>query len=623
MGGRCMMAISELMGESWARELMVSVPAADLLHGALRVDEAGRGVVRPSRLTRRQAQALTSVRAWHPGLFRSLATATAGITLELETDSSEVLVEVRMDPMPRGSQGVLDDVQKAGNLHEPADGLSATVDGRHLPMRVPEGDKGFVEFLLTDPSLTKGAGVRSLPGLGSTHHVRVYLPCLTGCVLGRVWGDGTFMRAVPARPRLLVLGDSIAQGYVAGDPALTWPMLLAERAGLDLVNQSIGGQVFQPGTVAGLLAALEPQEVEAAVVELGENYRYERCSRGEMARDVRMYLGEVRDALPMTRVWVCTPMWHDEDRYPSNPRSCFADVADVIRTEVARRDNMEVVEGSWLIDAKPSLMADAYEHPNATGSAMVAERLAFVMDALAASPEARSERAAGLLAEAPVEALPIAECVRRGIGEVICAEKGCVIVRLPESSVMAWAPDARLLERMLPALAPQCLVQLLGSSGVREASRALHLNRDDACHLVVWDKDQPPVIERGRDIRVLGEAYAGAVRAHYSHPEYLAEGEVEDLLRRGRILGAFEAGRLCGYIGEHVEGSMGMLEVFEGYRRRGWATVLESAKIAQLLSEGARPWAEVWPANEASLALQDKLGLVTYPAEGMHFLYRD
>ncbi len=617
------MSISELIGEAWARELMVSASAGDFLHGALRTDDVGRGAIRPSRLTRRQFQALTSVRAWHPGLFRSLATTTAGITLELETDSSELLVEVRLDPMPRGSQAVIDDVERAGNLREPVDGLSTTVDGRHLPVQVPAEGQVGVEFLLTDPAVTKGPGVRSLPGLGSTHHVRIYLPCLRGCVLGRVWGDGTFLRAVPARPRLLVLGDSIAQGYVAGDPALAWPTLVAERMGLDLVNQSIGGQVFQPGTVAGVLSVLEPQEVEAVVVELGENYRYERCGRGEVARDVRMYLGELREALPATRVWVTTPMWHDELRYPTDPRSCFADVADVIRAEVARRENMEVVEGSWLIDAKPSLMADAYEHPNARGSAMVAERLGFVMDTLAASPEARRERAAGILADAPMEALPMAEVVRRGLGEVLYADKGCVLVRLPGPSAMVWAPDARQLERLLPALVPGSLVQLLGSTGVREASRALRLNRDDPCHLAVFEGKEPPAIERGRDVRVLNEAYAGAVLAHYSHPEYLHEGELEDLLRRGRILGAFEAGRLCGFVGEHTTGSMGMLEVFDGYRRRGWATVLESAKIAQQLAEGARPWAEIWPDNEPSIALQSKLGLALRPAEDMHYLYRE
>ena len=35
------------------------------------------------------------------------------------------------------------------------------------------------------------------------------------------------------------------------------------------------------------------------------------------------------------------------------------------------------------------------------------------------------------------------------------------------------------------------------------------------------------------------------------------------------FFGAFVDGQLAGFVGEHSEGSMGMLEIFPAYRRRG------------------------------------------------------
>ena len=154
----------------------------------------------------------------------------------------------------------------------------------------------------------------------------------------------------------------------------------------------------------------------------------------------------------------------------------------------------------------------------------------------------------------------------------------------------------------------------------REVARAAG-GHARACHLVVWPEGDPvPAPAEPRDIRPLTPADAGAILERYAHPEYLAPGELEEALAAGRFLGAFDAGRLVGFVGEHAEGSMGMLEVFEGHRREGWGTALVLAKVADHLSRGERPWAEVWPDNEASLALERKLGFVVLPADGLWFV---
>ena len=102
-------------------------------------------------------------------------------------------------------------------------------------------------------------------------------------------------------------------------------------------------------------------------------------------------------------------------------------------------------------------------------------------------------------------------------------------------------------------------------------------------------------------------SYFQAVLDGYSlfhNPEY-----VEDRLKAGVIFGAFVDGRLAGFVGEHHEGSMGMLEVFPPYRGHGLGLALESFQINRYLSQGRVPFDQVIVGNEKSMSLQKKVGM--------------
>lgn len=69
-------------------------------------------------------------------------------------------------------------------------------------------------------------------------------------------------------------------------------------------------------------------------------------------------------------------------------------------------------------------------------------------------------------------------------------------------------------------------------------------------------------------------------------------------------------GDVCvGFIGSHLEGSMGLLEIFPEYRRRGFAAELERFMIGHMLRQGLFAFAQIETWNEKSLSLQKKLGL--------------
>jgi len=78
----------------------------------------------------------------------------------------------------------------------------------------------------------------------------------------------------------------------------------------------------------------------------------------------------------------------------------------------------------------------------------------------------------------------------------------------------------------------------------------------------------------------------------------------------GNILIASVNGADVGFVGEHLEGSMGLLHILPEFRRRGYAEELESLMIADTLRRGFVPFCQTELDNYASIHLQEKLGLV-------------
>lgn len=107
--------------------------------------------------------------------------------------------------------------------------------------------------------------------------------------------------------------------------------------------------------------------------------------------------------------------------------------------------------------------------------------------------------------------------------------------------------------------------------------------------------------------KTLDTSYLEEVYFHY-HAVH-DKGYLEERLRSGMMYGAFADGKLTGFIGMHAEGSMGILEVFEEFRRQGIAEALERHLINRILEKGWVPFCQIFTDNEASVKLQQKLGL--------------
>ena len=596
----------------------VRVRAAELLHGALRVTDEGAGWIRPWRFSADQVRALGSSSAWHPGLYRQMAACSSGIVVEFDTDSTVVTLEIRVDAMPSGSVAVVRDVARAQRETDvELDGVSFDVDDTHYAVRQQPKGAQQMTFVLDAPR-DEGSMLR-LPGMGTEHRVVIWLPALCGCELRDVLGDGTHITPVEARPALLVLGDSIAQGFCAGDPAFGWAARVSREWGMDLYNQSVGGQVFQPNMLADIEKRITPERV---IVALGLNLRHEPCTERQVRQDVHGLLGDLRLKWPTVRMWALTPTPHSEQPYHTHPKSCFERVPAIIRQQAARYD-MGVVDGLLLLDYNLELFADGSEHPNARGCAQIAERLSFAADASLLTAAERQAKALEMLEGAPMAAFPIREMIKRGACEVLFADEGCVLVNTPPNLQYIYATNRPLARRVMRAMTrPDGVLAALAPEVVRDAKRVVGFDEASACHLAVYERIEPIEEPGAHDIRVLDASYADEVLAHYSHPEYLEDGELDEMLDAGKMLGAFEDGELVGFIGLHGDGALGMLEVFLGHRRQGWGRALEAALINRQLEQGFTPWGQVWPSNVPSIRLQESLGVTVYPTRDMTFLWK-
>ena len=113
--------------------------------------------------------------------------------------------------------------------------------------------------------------------------------------------------------------------------------------------------------------------------------------------------------------------------------------------------------------------------------------------------------------------------------------------------------------------------------------------------------------ENGFSIRTLTEEFIPFVAEHYSEigsPEYVTE-----RILHGAVYGAFYEEKIVGFIADHEEGSIGMLYVLPEYRKRHVAMALETYCMNRAVERGEIPYGQVVLGNEASIRLQEKMGI--------------
>ena len=108
------------------------------------------------------------------------------------------------------------------------------------------------------------------------------------------------------------------------------------------------------------------------------------------------------------------------------------------------------------------------------------------------------------------------------------------------------------------------------------------------------------------DIRQLDVGHLDTIYAYYH--DYVEYEYLRRRLASGAIYGGFLGETLCGFIGTHEEGSIGILEVLDEYRGHGFGSALEKFMVDLILDRDEIPFAQLSVDNQISLALHRKLG---------------
>jgi len=313
--------------------------------GILRIEDRGPEGLELHRTTARQLARLDRLTP----VFGVRGRCLAGIQLALRTDATQLELALTLHPGARRSFA-----------------LAVTVDGvpRH-PFCETEQPDGPLEVMvrLADADAPR-----------RPREVRLLFPPSRPAWLRRAVLDGaTTAEPLPAKPRrLLCLGDSITQGMEALSPLAPYPTALAEAWNAELLNQGIGGHIFDAAYIDENL----PFTPDLVTIAYGTNDWSRGLSPDAVRRAAAACLARIADLWPCARVALLTPFW----------RACQADtkaggtLAD-IRAAIAAAPSgaaaarCTVLAGETLIPNEARYFSDG-THPNDLGFGCCAAALA-------------------------------------------------------------------------------------------------------------------------------------------------------------------------------------------------------------------------------------------------------
>lgn len=184
----------------------------------------------------------------------------------------------------------------------------------------------------------------------------------------------------PRVKRILVLGDSLSEGYLLRSSE-AWPMLLVGKlrdAGLpfEVVNSSQSG-----GTTGGGLARLPAQlkrRIDIFILELGINDMFRGFSVGEIEQNLQKIIDRVRTANPNVQVVIAGM------QLPDHGAEGFIRDFGQMYVDLAEKNHAALIP--YLLQGvggNPALNLDDHIHPNAAGHKILAQSVWTVLEPIA------------------------------------------------------------------------------------------------------------------------------------------------------------------------------------------------------------------------------------------------
>lgn len=224
-----------------------------------------------------------------------------------------------------------------------------------------------------------------------------------------------------------------------------------------------------------------------------------------------------------------------------------------------------------------------------------------------------TDKAIARLEQQPLHFIDILEPLRRETAQVLYAGGDGIQIQI-HATIMQSSVSPQAAERLLNRLPriPELFVahesyekevfeHLCGGADAFEAGFC------NPCLAAAYLKKEPLPVSERFTIRKLTQKYAQDINKQYHLFDDLPY--IQERIQAGVFYGAFLNGELAGFICEHIEGTMGMLEVYPKFQRMGVASALEADAVNRNLAAGRTAFCDIILGNDASFALQKSLGL--------------
>ena len=201
--------------------------------------------------------------------------------------------------------------------------------------------------------------------------VQIYLP--TDCHIGikNFNINGGYKSVKDKGQKVLIIGDSITQGYGTFMSGASYVNVLQRKTGYNIVAQGIGGLPFKECVL--YKGEYEPDKI---VVSLGTNY-YESKLKYDYEKETSLFFKKLNELWGDKEIIYISPLWRNNNVDMERFLWCI----ETATNEALKYDNITVVDGFDLVPNVDECFVDKI-HPNAYGCELMANNLAFIFKEL-------------------------------------------------------------------------------------------------------------------------------------------------------------------------------------------------------------------------------------------------
>ena len=217
----------------------------------------------------------------------------------------------------------------------------------------------------------KAGEVKLTLGQGKTERrVTVWMPGLSIVRLADVTvDDGASIKRAPTARKILVLGDSITQGYDAVYSSQCYANKMAYMLDAEIVNQAIGGEIFRPAILDENL----PFTPDLITVAFGTN-DWSTQTAEKFEKNADAFYTKLATLYPNTRVFAILPIWRADWERVTKAKP-FHEARAILKALAEKHPNFRVIDGMMLTPHLPAFFSDLYLHPNDLGFEIYAQEL--------------------------------------------------------------------------------------------------------------------------------------------------------------------------------------------------------------------------------------------------------